>query len=112
MQRFKNILCVIDPEEDGNKIALERALILAEKTGKLIDFLKPEKHLIKGFPSKVIPEFAQKIDADLVVMGTIGRTGIPGLIIGNTAEDILNQIHCSVLAVKPADFVSPVTLKK
>jgi len=86
--------------------------ISTEKTGELIDFLKPKKHLIKGFPNKVIPEFAKKIDADLVVMGTIGRTGIPGLIIGNTAEDILNQIHCSVLAVKPSDFVSPVTLKK
>ncbi|NNJ45089.1 MAG: universal stress protein [Sulfurovum sp.] len=83
-----------------------------EKTGELPDFLKPKKHLIKGFPSKVIPEFAKKIDADLVFMGTIGRTGIPGLIIGNTAEDILNQIHCSVLAIKPSGFVSPVTLKK
>ncbi|MGB5506056.1 MAG: universal stress protein [Sulfurovum sp.] len=86
--------------------------ISTEKTGELIDFLKPKKHLVKGFPNKVIPEFAKNIDADLVVMGTIGRTGIPGLIIGNTAEDILNQIHCSVLAVKPSDFVSPVTLKK
>lgn len=86
--------------------------ISTEKTGELIDFLKPKKHFVKGFPNKVIPEFAKKIDADLVVMGTIGRTGIPGLIIGNTAEDILNQLHCSVLAVKPSGFVSPVTLKK
>lgn len=82
------------------------------RTGELLDFLKPQKHLIKGFPSKAIPEFAKKIKADLVVMGTIGRTGIPGLIIGNTAEDILNQINCSVLAIKPFDFISPVTLKK
>lgn len=86
--------------------------ISTEKTRELIDFLKPEKHLIKGFPSKSIPEFAKKIKADLVVMGTIGRTGIPGFIIGNTAEDILNQINCSVLAIKPFDFISPVTLKK
>ncbi|CAA6809129.1 MAG: Universal stress protein family 1 [uncultured Sulfurovum sp.] len=84
----------------------------SKKTGELMDFLKPQKHLIKGFPNKVIPEFAKKIDADLVVMGTIGRTGIPGLIIGNTAEDILNQMDCSVLAVKPSGFVSPVLLKK
>ncbi len=83
-----------------------------ESTGELLDFLKPKKHLIKGFANKVIPEFVQRVDADLVVMGTIARTGIPGLIIGNTAEDILNQIHCSVLAVKPSGFVSPVTLQK
>ena len=81
-------------------------------TGELLDFLKPKKHLIKGFPNKVIPEFAKKIKAELIVMGTVGRTGIPGFIIGNTAEDILNQIDCSVLAIKPFGFVSPVTLKK
>jgi len=40
-------------------------------------------------------------------MGTVARTGIKGLIIGNTAEVILNGIQCSVLAVKPDGFVSP-----
>jgi nucleotide-binding universal stress UspA family protein len=43
-------------------------------------------------------------------MGTVARTGIPGLIIGNTAEAILDQITCSVLAAKPPGFVTPVTL--
>ena len=49
-----------------------------------------------------------QLDADLVVMGTVGRTGIAGLFIGNTAEMVLEQVQCSVLAVKPAGFVSPV----
>ena len=40
------------------------------------------------------------------------RIGIPGLIIGNTAESVLNQIECSVLAVKPPDLVTPVTLEE
>ena len=44
-------------------------------------------------------------------MGTVGRTGIPGVIIGNTAEAILNRVTCSVLAVKPPDFETPVTLE-
>jgi len=43
---------------------------------------------------------AKEIGADLVVMGTIARTGIPGFITGNTAESILNQIYCSVLEIK------------
>jgi nucleotide-binding universal stress UspA family protein len=43
-------------------------------------------------------------------MGTIARTGVSGLVMGNTAETILDQITCSVLAVKPANFVSSVTL--
>ncbi|TVO77920.1 universal stress protein [Sedimenticola selenatireducens] len=74
------------------------------------DFLKPKKHLIKGWPSKEIPLLAKEIDAELVIMGTVGRTGIPGFIMGNTAETILNQIDCSVLAVKPPGFVTPVQL--
>lgn len=57
-----------------------------------------------------MPQLIKDLGAELVVMGTVGRTGIPGFIIGNTAETILNQIECSVLAVKPAGFVTPVTL--
>ena len=41
-------------------------------------------------------------------MGTVGRTGVQGFFIGNTAEEILNQVECSVLAVKPPGFESPV----
>jgi nucleotide-binding universal stress UspA family protein len=43
-------------------------------------------------------------------MGTVARTGISGLIIGNTAEAILNQLTCSVPAIKPPGFQTPVTL--
>jgi hypothetical protein len=34
--------------------------------------------------------------------------GIPGLFIGNTAEEIIQTTKCSVLAVKPTGFISPV----
>lgn len=47
---------------------------------------------------------------DILVMGTIARTGIPGFMIGNTAEDILNSVDCSVLTVKPPNYVSPLNL--
>ena len=42
--------------------------------------------------------------------GTVARTGIPGLVTGNTAELILNHVRCPVLALKPTSFVSPVSL--
>ena len=67
-------------------------------------------HLIKGQPADVISEFAKMHDMDLIVMGTVVRTGIPGLLIGNTAETVLHQVQRSVLAIKPDTFVSPVTL--
>ncbi len=75
------------------------------------DYLKPTTHLIKGAARKEIAALARTIEADLVVMGTVARTGIPGFIMGNTAETILNQIDCSVLAIKPPSFVTPVTLE-
>jgi nucleotide-binding universal stress UspA family protein len=65
-------------------------------------------HLIKGRPADVIAEMAKAHDVDLIVMGTVVRTGIPGLLIGNTAETVFHQVGCSVLAIKPNGFVSPV----
>lgn len=79
--------------------------------GDILEYLKPQIHTPKGWARDVIPQLAEDIDADLVVMGTVARTGIPGFIMGNTAEVILNSINCSVLAVKPEGFVSPVTLE-
>jgi len=60
----------------------------------------------------VIPELVKHKDIDLIVMGTIGRTGIPGMIMGNTAERLLDRVECSILAIKPEGYISPVTLAK
>ncbi len=65
---------------------------------------------IKGIAADVIPEHVESESIDTLVMGTLGRTGISGFFIGNTAETILNRVSCSVLAVKPEGFVSPVRL--
>jgi nucleotide-binding universal stress UspA family protein len=78
--------------------------------GETHRYLAPRFHLRKGAARDVVPAVASELKADLVVMGTVSRTGIPGLLIGNTAEVILNNLECSVLAVKPAGFVTPVTL--
>ena len=75
-----------------------------------MDYLKPQTHLVRGWARKEIPVLAKRIEAEVVVMGTVARTGVPGFIVGNTAESILNQIDCCVLALKPPGFVSPVTL--
>jgi len=69
-----------------------------------------EVHLIKGNAGSVIPQMATIKKVDLLVMGTVGRTGIPGFFIGNTAETILDQVDCSILTVKPEGFHSAVGL--
>jgi nucleotide-binding universal stress UspA family protein len=64
--------------------------------------------LVRGDPRRVIPRSAHSHRADLVVMGTAGRGGLPGLLIGNTAESVVAQVRCAVLAIKPRDFRTPV----
>ena len=72
----------------------------------------PQLCLRNGPARNEIPGFLRDVNADLIVMGTVARTGIPGFFIGNTAEEILNQVSCSVFALKPAGFVSPVATKQ
>ena len=63
---------------------------------------------IRGRADEKILEFVHSNNIDILVMGTVARTGIPGLIIGNTAENIFHKINCSLIALKPDGFVSPV----
>ncbi|MEN0000167.1 MAG: universal stress protein [Pseudomonadota bacterium] len=63
--------------------------------------------LDRGAPQMVIHEQCRALGADVIVMGTVARTGLSGVFIGNTAENIINSLDCPVLAVKPDGFVSP-----
>ena len=81
----------------------------------LEDLLKPYKDeiedddvlLVFGEPSSTICRIATEEEMDLVVLGTIARSGVQALWIGNTAEQTLSDLELSVLAVKPSAFVSP-----
>lgn len=70
-----------------------------------VDLLRDEKG-----PGHAISELAKRQDIDLIVMGTIARTGVVGALMGNTAEQVLDRVTCSVLTIKPNDYISPVTL--
>ncbi|MCB1737604.1 MAG: universal stress protein [Gammaproteobacteria bacterium] len=66
------------------------------------------EHLVKGWPNEAILKLARDKRASLIVMGTVGHTRLPGFFIGNTAENVLSESPCGVLAIKPVGFVSPV----
>lgn len=51
--------------------------------------LRVQLHLLKGEAGNLIPWVAQRKHADVIVMGTVCRTGVAGLFIGNTAEKVL-----------------------
>ncbi|MCW3173777.1 universal stress protein UspE [Shewanella subflava] len=64
-------------------------------------------HVEEGLPEDVIPELAEKLDAELVILGTVGRTGFSAALIGNTAEHVIDSLNCDLLALKPDGYKSP-----
>jgi len=111
-KKREEVEAMVEEEKETRKWWLETLLNeQSERMGiKDTDFPKFQFHLINGRAQQVIPVKARELDVDLIVMGTLSRTGIPGYFIGNTSESILSQVKCSVLTMKPPGFVSPITL--
>ncbi len=74
----------------------------------LLRIPRARRHVIAGFAVDVIQHVADDTRADIVVMGAVARSGLKRLLIGNTAERILDRLNCDVLIVKPREFGSPV----
>lgn len=75
-------LCSLVPENSPKKMTIER-------------------HIVAGSPITEIARFAKEKDADLIVVGTHGRTGLARMLMGSTAEGLLREAPCQVLVVKP-----------
>jgi universal stress protein E len=65
-------------------------------------------HHVRGRADQMIPKYVADREIDILVMGTVARTGIHSFIMGNTAENIVQKLECSLLALKPNGFISPV----
>jgi nucleotide-binding universal stress UspA family protein len=74
----------------------------SQSLGHEITYLKPTicLHDHRGHRSGIV-DYAAKVNADLIVMGTRGGTNVRDVLLGTTAEKTLRQSTCSVLAVKP-----------
>lgn len=81
---------------------------MLHRTG-LAEKVDPEhRHIMTGPPHQVIQAVAEQHHVDLIVMGTQARSGLTGILIGNTAETVLASLTCSVLAMKPVGFRCPI----
>jgi nucleotide-binding universal stress UspA family protein len=61
----------------------------------------PVRHVfLEGDPAEEIVRYGRDAGADLIVMGTHGRTGLERLLLGSVAEKVLRDASCSVLVVK------------
>ncbi len=72
------------------------------------DRTRIQVHLSWGTAWKEVGRMAQHLAADLIAMGTVGRSGIKGLLLGSTAEKVLGTCDRSILTVKPDGFVSTI----
>ena len=90
--------------------------IRQEATERLDEFLKSlgtnttriVPHISWGHPWQEISRIAIKHKVDLITMGTVGRSGLKGVLLGNTAERVLDSSDCSILTMKPDNYVSPI----
>jgi universal stress protein E len=98
-------LAIISNEKLKQKVAQHHT----EKLNELIEqhpYSSQQSHVVEGLPEIKIPQLAEELGAQLVVMGTVGRTGLTAAFMGNTAERVLSRLKCEVLALKPEDFES------
>lgn len=70
-------------------------------------YLKPEIRLVNGMPTQALQQQVEAAKPELLVLGSVARSGIRGMLIGNTAEGLVRTVDCSTLTVKPHGFESP-----
>jgi universal stress protein E len=63
-------------------------------------------HIHQGGTRQLLMTLTEQLRADAVIMGAISRSGIKGLFLGNTAEDVLDRLHCDLIIVKPEGFAA------
>ena len=68
------------------------------------DIPRARRHLLAIPPAEAIEDVAARLRADIVALGAISRSGWQRLLVGNTAEAVLDPLSCDLLIVKPAHF--------
>lgn len=84
---------IMEPSTDDLMTMLER-IVPSDPTVKF------EHRLITGDPASAIVRLAEEEQADLIVLGTHGRTGLTRLLMGSVAEAVVRRAKCAVLTLK------------
>lgn len=61
-------------------------------------------HVQQGGTTQLLIALTDHLRADAVVIGAVSRSGLKGLLLGNTAESVLDRLHCDLIIVKPTAF--------
>lgn len=77
----------------------KEATAYVETVGKAAN-VEVESVLLEGSPAQEIVDFADKNDIGLIVMGTLGRTGIQKFLLGSVAQNVVRHSRKAVLVVR------------
>lgn len=69
-------------------------------------------HYVKGPPALALPRGTRRLRTGLLVLGCVSRRGLRHFFLGDTAEQLLDDVRCDVLVVKPAGFRSGVPARR
>lgn len=94
---------MVEATRDGAALGLQSLLDSVPDAGAPV-----QTHLEKGQAGDVIPRLVEQLRPGVVVIGTLARTGLQGVIMGNTVERVLGVVDTPIMAVKPPGFVSPI----
>lgn len=100
------LLPEISTSEDIHDFIHKQHVDACSKWGHKYNVSADHIHVQEGDADIVVPTLAKDIEADLLVIGSVGRTGLAGVLIGNTAELLVDKVNCDVLVIKPNDGVS------
>jgi nucleotide-binding universal stress UspA family protein len=67
------------------------------------------RHIFPGSAADAIVNTVTSVGASLVIMGSVARSAIAGLFIGNTAEKVLSRLPCDLLLLKPDEFANAIS---
>jgi nucleotide-binding universal stress UspA family protein len=94
---------IIEKHEGARRLSLDA--LLARRT---FPQTETKIHLHRGTPERHLAALANRLSVDLLIMGAASRFGVSRLLTGNFSEAVLQSVRCSVLAVKPDGFRTPV----
>ena len=99
------MLSAADPTFQLSETIHARYLEQCKSYAKQFDVSDAQIHVEEGPADVLIPHIASKLNAGVVVLGTVARTGLSGALIGNTAEVVLDMLECDVAVLKPDDVL-------
>lgn len=97
------------PEAEANDAARDHVAQLVEQYQSQFGTLEMDRvavYVATGHPAERIIALATEVDADLIVMGTHGRTGLKRWVLGSVAEEVVRRAPCGVFVIRPRDFLA------